>query len=596
MVKPDGAHTPPGQERSLFLLLREAGDTLEAAAPPFDTAAGAVRLRQAALARGLLLPGEDMLEKDLAVPGANLEEEAPPFDVEAGAARLGEAARAHGLLSGSASEGFEEVASRPGSHGTQGVVLGADETARTSRPARGGGSSATTAGHDDQDQGNRTNSLMTSGTIQEPAGPRIGPYILTAILGRGAMGVVYRAYDTVKARTVALKVLIPELAANRVFQEHFRRESKLAAQLSEPHIIPIHDYGQIDGRLFIDMRLVEGIDLGTLLLLDRNGPLPPNEAAWVIAQVASALDAAHAVGLVHRDVKPSNVLITGNIQSMPFAYLIDFGIARSAGRDAVSSTSTIGTLAYMAPERIEGASGDHRADVYSLACVLYECLTGHEPFTGDMAAVRWAQLNAPPPAPSAVRPGLPTAVDQVIARGMAKDPDSRYSTAGELAAAMLGAVDPGARQSQAPEAAPPTAATYVPGKGDRPAPHQTGADVPLWESDPAGQTQAALRAIVTNPQLGVAALASSQAMSAALNDLLPGRHRETHVLVGAAEVGLTAALKYHTERGMDVNTACRRAVRSFAKHTGFSPVACQWAVDELAAVLGLDSASIEGAR
>jgi serine/threonine protein kinase len=431
---------------------------------------------------------------------------------------------------------------------------------------------------------------MTSVTRSEPEGPRFGPYILTAVLGRGGMGVVYRAYDTVKARTVALKVLTPELAADPVYRERFRRESRRAARLSEPHIIPIHDYGQIEGRLFIDMRLVQGTDLSTML--ERDGPLPPNGAAWVIAQVASALDAAHAEGLVHRDIKPSNVLITGHIQSMPFAYLIDFGIARSVGSVTVSTaTSAVGTLAYMAPERIEGSPGDHRSDVYSLACVLYECLIGHEPFTGEMVAVMWAQLNTPPPVPTAARPGMPAAVDQVIARGMAKDPADRYNSAGELAAAMLAAVDASVRQAQAPEPAPPTAVTYIPPKADRPAPHQTGADLPLWESDPGGRTQAALRAIVANPQLGTAALSSSQAMSAALQDLLPGRPRETNVLVAAAEVGLTAALKYHTARGMDVTTARRRAARSFAKHTGFTPEACSWAVDHLTAALGLDTGS-----
>ena len=141
---------------------------------------------------------------------------------------------------------------------------------------------------------------MTSEVIGEPAGPRFGPYILTAMLGRGGMGVVYRAFDTVRGRTVALKVLIPELAADRAYQDRFRRESKRAARLSEPHIIPIHDYGQIEGRLFIDMRLVEGTDLATLL--DRDGPMPPAPAAWITAQIASALDAAHADGLIHRDV------------------------------------------------------------------------------------------------------------------------------------------------------------------------------------------------------------------------------------------------------------------------------------------------------
>ena len=252
------------------------------------------------------------------------------------------------------------------------------------------------------------------------------------------MNVIYRAYDTARARVVALKVLIPEVSADRGFRERFRREYRRTARLSEPHIIPIHDYGEIDGRLFIDMRLVEGTDLGTMLA--RDGPLPANEAAWIIAQVASALDAAHADGLVHRDVKPSNVLITGQVRSMPFVYLKNFGIVRPSRSGTLSSTSTIGTPAYVAPEQLEGSPGGQRADVYSLACVLYESLTGRPPFTGEMAAVMWAHLHAPPPAPSAIRPDLPSAVDQVIARGMAKNPASRYGSAGELAAAMLAAV------------------------------------------------------------------------------------------------------------------------------------------------------------
>jgi len=438
---------------------------------------------------------------------------------------------------------------------------------------------------------------MTSEVISEPAGPRFGPYVLTAVLGRGGMGVVYRAFDTVKDRTVALKVLVPELAADRAYQDRFRRESKRAARLSEPHIIPIHDYGQIEGRLFIDMRLVEGTDLATLL--DRDGPMPPATAAWITAQVASALDAAHAGGLIHRDVKPSNVLITGQHSSMPFAYLIDFGIARVISSASLSTSSTIGTVAYIAPERFTGSPGDRRADVYSLACVLYECLTGRPPFTGEMVAVMWAQLNAVRPAPSTLRPGLSAAVDEVVARGLAKDPAHRYGTAGELAEAILaatadlGAVGvpvPGA--DQVPDRRnPPAVEDSVPA-GDS-GPVRPGTDVPLWDSDPDGQARAALRAIVSDPDLGIAALSSTQAMSTALKDLLPDMPRETKVLIAAAEEGLAEALSYHVARGMDPATVRDKVARSFARHTGFRPAACQWAVDELAAVLGLDSA---GAR
>jgi serine/threonine protein kinase len=441
---------------------------------------------------------------------------------------------------------------------------------------------------------------MTSEVISEPAGPRFGPYILTAVLGRGGMGVVYRAFDTVKGRTVALKVLIPELATDRAYQERFRRESKRAARLSEPHIIPIHDYGQIDGLLFIDMRLVEGVDLAALL--DRDGPMPPAAAAWITAQVSSALDAAHADGLIHRDVKPSNILVTGHGKSMPFAYLIDFGIARVISSASLSTSSgTIGTVAYMAPERFAGSPGDRHADVYSLACVLYECLTGRRPFTGEMVAVMWAQLNAVPPAPSTLRPGLPAAVDGVLARGLAKDPAQRYGTAGELAEAILAATaDPGALSVPVPQASPlsqagpvreprhpPTVKDSVPAVVSGPVQPETS--VPLWDSDPRGQARAALRAIVSDPDRGIAALSSAQTMATALKSLLPDMPRETKVLVAAAEEGLAEALSYHVSRGMDPGTVRGKVARSFARHTGFRSAACQWAVDELAAVLGLDS-------
>jgi serine/threonine protein kinase len=436
---------------------------------------------------------------------------------------------------------------------------------------------------------------MRSEALSEPAGPRFGPYVLTAELGRGGMGVVYRAYDTVKGRTVALKVLIPELAADRMFRDRFRRESKRAARLSEPHIIPIHDYGQIDGRLFIDMRLVEGMDLAALLA--RDGPLPPTAAAWVNAQVASALDAAHADGLVHRDVKPSNVLVTGHGQSMPFAYLIDFGIARRVDGASLSvGTGTIGTLAYMAPERIGGAPGDRRADVYSLACVLYECLTGRQPFTGEMMAVMWAQLNVMPSAPTEIRPGLPATVDPVIARGMAKDPASRYGTAGELAAAISAATAVPVTAAPGPASGRPPAApaTVTPAAG-RPGAHDPEPEVPLWEGDRHGEARAALRAIVSDPDFGLAALSSSQTLSMLLRDLLPDKRQEAKVLVAAAEAGLAETIGNHMASGMDPSTARALAAKSFAAQTGFRPAVCNWAVGELATALGLDSRS-GGAR
>jgi ABC-type amino acid transport substrate-binding protein len=264
-----------------------------------------------------------------------------------------------------------------------------------------------------------------------------GPYRIGTLLGRGGMGEVHRAYDTRRLREVALKRLPPALAADVGFAARFRRESELAARLNDEHIIPIHDFGEIDGTLYIDMRLIEGEDLGQLL---RRGLLAPECAVDIVSQIARALDAAHAAGLVHRDVKPSNVLLSRTDDGLDFCYLIDFGIARSVqGTGATALTSTgqaIGTVDYIAPERLTAAGTDRRADVYALACLLHELLTGVAPFAGaDPMAVLYAHVHRPPPAPSD-HPECPTGrLDAIVARGMAKNPDDRFPTAGALAAA-----------------------------------------------------------------------------------------------------------------------------------------------------------------
>ena len=249
------------------------------------------------------------------------------------------------------------------------------------------------------------------------------------------MGEVYRAYDTVKNRTVALKCLPPHLAEDETFRRRFRREAELAARLTEPHIIPIHDFGEIDGRLFIDMRLIDGTDLGERIA--RSGPLPPAEAVEIISQVAGALAAAHAAGLIHRDVKPSNVLLSTTDRGGDFAHLLDFGIAHNAAGTRLTGTdSVIGTIDYMAPEQFGAGPVDHRVDVYALGCVLYEALTGGKPFAvGGLPAKMQAHLNAPPPRPSDRRPGLPAGLDDVVLRAMAKNPDDRFGSTTELAIA-----------------------------------------------------------------------------------------------------------------------------------------------------------------
>ena len=258
-----------------------------------------------------------------------------------------------------------------------------------------------------------------------------GRYRLLSLIGEGGMGRVYKAHDTEIGRDVAIKVLPPELSTEPGYRQRFRREAHIAARLTEPHIIPIHDTGEIDGRLYLVMPIIDGIDVHTLL--DREGPMSPQRAVHVIEQLAAALDAAHAAGLVHRDVKPSNALSTGD----DFVYLIDFGIAHDSAATKLTQTgSIVGTWAYMSPERLNSGTADARSDVYALACVLYECLTGAQPFPGDSTEQQVVgHLTLDPPKPTGLNAAIPAGFDEVIATGMAKDPDRRYQSARELAAA-----------------------------------------------------------------------------------------------------------------------------------------------------------------
>ena len=257
-------------------------------------------------------------------------------------------------------------------------------------------------------------------------------YRVEELIGRGGMGVVYRAYDLRLKRSVAVKFVAPSLALDERFRERFARETELVMSLEHPNVVPIYDAGDVAGRLYLAMRLVEGPDLGSLLRAE--GALEPARTVAICAQIASALDAAHARGLVHRDVKPSNVLLDGS----EHVYLADFGLTRSLGNPIAESGQerSIGTPAYLAPEQLEGLAVGGSADVYSLGCLLYECLTGERVFPRDSRlAEAWAHLEEEPPRASRTRRGLPEPVDQVILRALAKEPAERYPTCGALVAA-----------------------------------------------------------------------------------------------------------------------------------------------------------------
>jgi serine/threonine protein kinase len=273
-------------------------------------------------------------------------------------------------------------------------------------------------------------------------GTELAGHRIESLIGRGGMGSVYLAEQIGLGRRVALKILAPELAASENFRLRFERESRLAASLDHPHIVPIFQSGEADGVLFIAMRYVDGTDLATLL--ETEGALSLEEAAGLITQVGSALDAAHARGLVHRDVKPGNVLIARTEPDEErYAYLSDFGLTRLTSSDsALTRTGQfMGTVAYAAPEQFEGKPADAMTDLYSLGCVAYECLTGERPFPRDQeAAVMFAHLQQPPPAVTGKRPDAPAALDDVLARAMAKVPSERFPSGKALGRALRAAV------------------------------------------------------------------------------------------------------------------------------------------------------------
>ena len=265
-------------------------------------------------------------------------------------------------------------------------------------------------------------------------------YRIESIIGRGGMGVVYLATHERLERRVALKLIAPERAADEAFRRRFLRESKLAASIEHPHAVPVYEAGAADdGTVFIAMQYVEGTDLGALL--EAETWLEPPRAARLLGQIAEALDQAHRRGLVHRDVKPANVLV-GEVGDEEWAYLTDFGATKaSAGMDLTGTGEWLGTLGYASPEQIQGQLVDARSDVYSLGCVLFEALTGQPPYErGNHVAKLFAHVNDPPPAVTELAPDLPAELDRVIARALAKEPGKRFPSAGDLARAAGAAI------------------------------------------------------------------------------------------------------------------------------------------------------------
>jgi serine/threonine protein kinase len=308
-----------------------------------------------------------------------------------------------------------------------------------------------------------------------PSSVVVAGYRIDGTLGHGGMGTVYRATQLSLERQVALKVLTPQLSSDPNFRERFRREGLQQAALDHPHIVTVYEAGEADNRLFLAMQMVEGPTLADLVL---RRELDDRRTLRLLTQVAEALDAAHAKGLIHRDVKPQNVLVGAG----DHAYLADFGLTKGPSDSTMTATGFfVGTIDYIAPEQARGERATPRSDVYALAAVLCECLTGQVPYVrGTEERVLIAHLTEPPPRPSQVRSHLSAAIDEVVARGMAKDPDARPSSAGELllqARRALDGVDEAHAQPVATDTTPPgsaagkqPAATRVAVQGDPGAP------------------------------------------------------------------------------------------------------------------------------
>ncbi len=372
-------------------------------------------------------------------------------------------------------------------------------------------------------------------------GSRVAGYLIEEQIGSGGMAAVFRARDEALGRVAAVKVIIPDAVGDQEFRARFLRESRMAAAVDHPHILPVYGAGQADGLLYIAMRFVPGGDLAELVRRS-GGPLAPAQAAELVAQVASALDAAHAAGLVHRDVKPQNILIDAVPERPGHAFLSDFGLSK--GSDSTTGLTAagdfVGTADFCAPEQIKDIGVDGRADQYALGCVAFVLLTGKVPFPRSTAmATLYAHIHDPVPAPTELRPGLPPAVSDVIARALAKSPADRYARCGEFAEALRQAL-------LTPQAATAPAARQAPAaRGGRPPAASTtiAAVVPAGQparTEPGPAHGASRRAARSRRRLLGAALAAAAVTAAAV--VIP-RTLADHANLAAAPAATSPAAK-----------------------------------------------------
>jgi hypothetical protein len=385
--------------------------------------------------------------------------------------------------------------------------------------------------------------------VELAEGDEFAGYRIEQRLGRGGMGVLYLGHEPGLERRVALKLIAPEAAADEVFARRFAEESKIAASIEHPNVVPIYAAGEEDGVPYIAMRYVAGADLAKRLV--REGRLDPGVAVEIVAQVGNGLDAIHAAGLVHRDVKPANVLLSGG--DATHAYITDFGVARNVATESglTQTGRFVGTLDYVAPEQISGGEVDARVDVYALGCLLFKLLTGEVPFPRDGEAARlYAHLNDPPPAPSLYVPAVSMALDDVVIRAMSKGPDDRYPSAGDLGRAAQAAL-----RGERPALPERTVATGM-------AATQSAATIAIEPHEATRATQPASASSPASP-------------TAATEAIAPRRRRWQLGLLGGAlivAIGVAIAI-VATGGGSDPNVATNSAAAGAAKPSEPKPTA-----------------------